>query len=115
MDKVYDLEDRTLEFGKRITRMCKALPKNAINEVYIKQVLRSGTSVGANYIEANEALSKKDFQHRIKIARKEAKETTYWLSLVIEANKDFGSRIKSLLLKSIEIRNILSSILTKSK
>lgn len=94
--------------------MYKALPKSLINDVYIKQVLRSGTSIGANYIEANESLSKKDFKHRIKIARKEAKETTYWLNLIIETNPEFEKRIQSLVQESIELRKILSSILNSS-
>jgi len=112
--KLYNLEDRTLEFSKRISHLCRALPKNEINTVYLKQVLRSGTSIGANYIEANEALSKKDFRHRVKISRKEAKETTYWLNLIIDANPDLVRRIRSLLQESVEIRNILSSIINKT-
>jgi len=115
MNLVYDLEDRTLEFSKRIIRMCMALPKNNINYVLIKQVLRSGSSIGANYIEANESLSKKDFKHRVKISRKEAKETTYWLNLIVESNNNFENRIKPLLQESIEIRKILSSIINNSK
>jgi len=115
MNSVYDLEDRTLEFSKRIIRMCKFLPRNNVNEVLTKQILRSGSSVGANYIEANEALSKKDFKHRMKISRKEAKETTYWLNLIIESNNNFENRIKLLLQESIEIRKILSSIINNSK
>ena len=81
-NKLYDLEERTLEFGKRIVRMCKVLPKETVNYELIKQCLRSGTSIGANYIEANDALSKKDFVFRLRIARKEAKETVYWLNLI---------------------------------
>lgn len=114
MSKIYDLEDRTLEFGMRIVRMCKALPKNDINKRLKDQILRSGASVGANYIEANEKLSKKDFKYRIKISRKECKETTYWLNLITEANEDFEVRIKPLIQESIELRKILSSILDKS-
>jgi four helix bundle protein len=75
--KKYDLEDRTLEFAKRILKMVRALPKNSINEYYSSQVVRSSGSIGANYREANDALGKKDFIHRIKISRKESKETTY--------------------------------------
>ncbi len=115
MNLIYDLEDRTLEFSKRIIRMCKSLPRNNVNEVLTKQILRSGSSVGANYIEANEALSKKDFKHRMKISRKEVKETTYWLNLIIESNNNFENRIRPLAEESIEIRKILSSIINNSK
>ena len=79
--KYYNLENRTLEFGKRIIRLAKALPKNIINFKLIDQIIRSGTSMGANYREANETETKKDFQFRIRICRKESKETIYWLNL----------------------------------
>ena len=77
MDKKYDLEDRTLELGKEIIRLCKILPANTINFRLIDQSVRSGTSFGANYREANEAFTKKDFIYRMKICRKESKETYY--------------------------------------
>jgi len=67
----YDLEERTLDFGKRTIRMAKSLPKNTINFKLIDQVVRSGTSMGANYREANETETKKDFKYRIRICRKE--------------------------------------------
>ncbi|PIR78193.1 MAG: four helix bundle protein [Candidatus Magasanikbacteria bacterium CG10_big_fil_rev_8_21_14_0_10_36_16] len=113
--KIYNLETRTLEFAKRIAKMCKALEKSAINDVYIKQIMRSSTSVGANYREANEKLSTKDFLHRIKISRKECKETTYWIELIIDNNKKLEKRINQLLDESIELRKILSTIIDKSK
>ncbi len=114
MSKIYDLEERTLDFSKRVLKLCGALPKNDVNKRLTDQVLRSSTSVGANYIEANEKLSKKDFKHRIKISRKECKETTYWFNLIVEANPKFEERMKSLIQESIEIRKILSAILDKS-
>ncbi|MCL5410328.1 MAG: four helix bundle protein [Patescibacteria group bacterium] len=113
--KRYDLEDRTLEFGKRIIRLCKALPKNTINFKLVDQCIRSGTSTGANYREANETETKKDFQFRIRICRKEAKETIYWLELIIEANSDFKNRIEPLLLETAELVKIFASILEKCK
>lgn len=115
LNRRYDLEDRTLEFSKRIVRLCKALPKNVINIELTKQIIRSATSIGANYREANEALSKKDFILRVKISRKEAKETIYWLELIIEANPTYKERIKPLLQEAVELKKILSSILEKSK
>ena len=91
--KQYDLEERTLIFTKRVIKFTKRLPKTIANIEIIKQVVRSAGSVGANYIEANESLSKKDFVMRIKICRKEAKETRYWLKLVTtkteEKKKDY--------------------------
>jgi len=113
--KRYDLEDRTLEFGKRIIRLSKALPKNTINFKLIGQVIRSGTSVGANYREANETETKKDFQFRIRICRKEGKETIYWLNLIIEANPEFRERIQPLLQETSELVKIFASILEKSR
>jgi len=89
-NKIYDLEARTLEFAKAVIRLCKRLPKTPVTIELIKQISRSGTSVGANYREANEALGRKDFIYRASIARKEAKETTYWLELILEATPSFN-------------------------
>jgi len=72
--KKFDLEDRTLEFAKRVVRMCKELPTNTVNNKLIDQLIRSAGSVGANYREANDALGTKDFLMRLKISRKEAKD-----------------------------------------
>ena len=113
--KQYDLEDRTLEYGKRIIRMSKELPKNTINFKLIDQIVRSGTSMGANYREANETETKKDFCYRIRICRKEGKETIYWLNLIIEANPEFENRIKSLLQEAMELVKIFAAILEKCK
>lgn len=109
----FDLEDRTLEFAKRIIRMCKELPANSVNDKLIDQVIRSAGSVGANYREANDALGTKDFLMRLKISRKEAKETRFWLELIIEANPALRKRIEGLFQESIELKKILSSIIAK--
>lgn len=114
INKKYDLEDRTLEFSKEIIRLCKSLPKTIITIPLINQLIKSGTSIGANYIEANDSLGKKDFIHRVKIARKEAKETIYWLKLIIEVDNKFEEQIKVLLKESIELKNILSAIIKNS-
>lgn len=79
--KVYDLEERTFTFAKRAQAYVQALPRGVANMENGKQLVRSAGSVGANYIEANESLSKKDFAMRIKICRKEAKESRYWVLL----------------------------------
>ena len=112
--KKYDLEERTLEFSKEIIRLSKSLPKNTITIPLIDQLIRSGCSIGANYIEVNDSLGKKDFLHRVKIARKEAKETIYWLKLIIEAENKFEDQVRPLLNESIELKNILSTIIKNS-
>ncbi len=114
MDKQYDLESRTETFAKAVIEICQKLPKNTINIELVSQVVRSAGSVGANYIEANEALSKKDFANRIKICRKEAKESRYWLNLMISANSGFTNEAKPLIQESTELMNIFGAILRKS-
>ena len=113
--KRYDLEDRTFEFAKNIALYVRKLPRNISNLEYGKQAVDASGSVGANYIEANEALGKKDFLMRIKICRKEAKESAYWLRLIIETNdKEFAQDGLRLLNEAVELRKIFSSILAKS-
>lgn len=110
--KQYDLEERTFNFAKKVREFINKLPKSIINFEDTKQLIRSSGSIGANYIEANEALSKKDFYHRIKISRKEAKETRFWLKLLnIDDKLDLEK--KSLIQESIEFMKIFGSILEK--
>lgn len=111
----YDLEERTLEFGKRILHFCKALPGNTINWKLIDQLVRSGTSVGANYREANETQTKKEFRFRIRICRKEAKETLYWLQLILEINPSFSNRVQLLLKENEELLKIFAAIAQKAE
>jgi four helix bundle protein len=114
--KQYDLEDRTLAFAKDVRRFVKELVKTASNVEDGRQLIRSSGSVGANYIEANEALSKKDFVMRIKICRKEAKESRYWLRLVeIGGNDKLEQERKALENEARELTNIFGSIVNKSK
>jgi len=113
INKKYDLEERTLTFAKRIIELCRALPKNTVNFELIKQLVRAGSSIGANYREANGAASKKDFSNKIRISLKEAKETHYWLQLIIEANTEFRKRIELLLQESLELVKIFSAISEK--
>lgn len=114
--KQYDLEERTFLFAKRTRAFVKKLTKTAGNIEDGKQVVRSSGSVGANYIEANESLSKKDFVMRAKICRKEAKESRYWLKL-IDINNDMESEKERLELmqEATELMNILGSIIRKSE
>lgn len=112
--KIFDLEERTTEFGKRIIRACRNLSRDPINDVLINQIIRSAGSVGANYREANDALGKKDFIHRLKISRKEAKETLHWLELIREANPHLEIGFIDLFQEATELKNILSAIIQKS-
>lgn len=114
--KHYDLEKRTLEFARRVRLFVEKLPRTTANLEDTKQILRSSGSVGANYIEANESLSKKDFVMRIKICRKESKETEYWLQL-LNTNNNTGleAERKELIQEAVELRKIFGSILEKSK
>ncbi len=115
MEKPYDLEERTFQFAKAVALYVRSLIKNISNVEYSKQVVRSSGSVGANYIEANESLSKKDFVMRIKICRKEAKESQYWLRLITETNDDkFVKEGNANMREADEIKKILSAILLKS-
>ncbi|MFC1678215.1 four helix bundle protein [Patescibacteria group bacterium] len=109
----YDLEERTTEFAKRVIRLCKAIPNNPINSRLIGQVVGSSGSIGSNYREANDALGKKDFIHRLKISRKESKETIHWLLLIEEANPGIKPRMKDLFKEVNELKNILSAIIDK--
>ena len=114
--KRYDLEDRTFEFARRVRAFVKKLPKSIANAEDGRQVVKSSGSVGANYIEANEALSKKDFKMRIKICRKEAKESRFWLRLVdTENDRELEKERKYLVQESTELMNIFGSILQKSQ
>jgi four helix bundle protein len=82
-EKIYDLEERTALFAERVRNFCLKLPKNPVNAEYIPQLIRAGSSPGANYIEANESIGDKDFKMKIKTCRRESKESSYWLRLVI--------------------------------
>jgi len=112
----YDLEERTYEFAKRVRDFVKRLPKRTANIEDGIQLVNSSGSVGANYIEANEALSKKDFIHRIKICRKEAKESRYWLRLVDTGeNKELEEKRNQLIKEATELMNIFGSIVRRSE
>ena len=115
--KQYDLEDRTELFAKNVRAFIKSVKKTISNIEDGKQVVRSSGSVGANYIEANEALSKKDFLMRIRICRKEAKESRYWLRLLdLDVSPDrMEVERKALVQESTELMNIFGAILQKSQ
>lgn len=109
----FDLERRTTLFAKNVILLCKELPRNPINDRLVGQVVGSSGSVGANYREANDALGKKDFVFRLRISRKEAKETIHWLELITVANPNYTESVTPLLREATELRNILSAIIKK--
>jgi len=113
--KQYNLEERTFNFARSVINFCKKLPKLVIEGEIAKQLARAATSVGANYIEANESLGKKDFLMRIKICRKEAKESGYWLKLLELSNPDLRQEQEMLLKESTELTRIFSSIVVKTQ
>ncbi len=114
--KHYDLEDRTFVFAKKVRAFVKELPKTLETIEDGKQSIKSSGSVGANYIEANEALSKKDFVMRIKICWKEAKESRYWLRLLDTAEVPACEKGRSVLVSEAqELMNIFGAILRKSE
>ena len=113
--KKYDLEERTFKFAKAVRVFIKQLPKTISNIEDSKQVARSSGSMGANYIEANESLSKKDFAMRIKICRKESKETVYWLKLIdVGESNELETEWQRLLQEAGELMKIFSAIMRKS-
>ncbi len=114
--KTYDLEDRTYEFAKAVRAFVRKLKRDIATIEDAKQVVRSSGSVGANYIEANDALSRKDFVMRIKICRKEAKESRYWLRLIDPLGDESADEVRVKLAgEAQELMNIFGAILKKSK
>lgn len=113
--KPYDLEERTFQFARDVRAFVKHLPRTVCNQEDVKQVVRSSGSVGANYIEANESLGKKDFKMRLKISRKEAKETRYWLRLLDTGSEPAIEQERQAMIKEgDELLRILSAIINKS-
>jgi four helix bundle protein len=114
--KPYDLEDRTFEYAKAVRTFIKVLPKTLGNIEDGKQLIRSSGSIGANYIEANEALSKKDFLYRVKLCRKESKESRFWIKLLDTENNETLLKMKhKLASEATELMKIFGSIVTKSQ
>ena len=112
--KKYDLEERTLRFARKIREFIKKIPKTIQNFEDSKQLNRASGSVGANYIEANEALSKRDFLHRVKICRKETKESIFWLKL-LDLNNDIilEKERQELIQEATELMKIFGSMVFK--
>jgi len=111
MEKVYDLEERTAKFGEDIIEFAQSLARNEINRPLISQVVRSATSIGANYMEADGAESKKDFIYKIALCKKEAKETKHWLRMIAKANFHKVNDCHNLSKEAHELVLIFSSII----
>ncbi len=108
--KKFDLEERTARFGKAIIEFARKVPLDPITDPLIRQLVRSGTSIGANYCEADDAESKKDFHHKIGICRKESRETKYWLRMIAAANKDCRADARILWQEAKELNLIFGAI-----
>lgn len=111
----YDLEERTAKFAETIVRFCRSIPENSITKVLILQLIRAATSIGANYCEADDAESKKDFIHKIGICKKEARETKYWLRLIANAKPEIRDEVKKLWIEAKELHLIFNAITHSSK
>lgn len=110
----YDLDERTLKFSKDIITLLKRIPINEINKPIINQLIRSSTSIGANYQEANGGSSKKDFRNKIAICKREAKETMYWITLLAHCEDKFKPDLRLLWQESKELTLIFSKIVKSS-
>ncbi len=106
----YDLEERTAVFSESVIAFAKSISTGPITSPLINQLIRAATSVGANYCEADDAESKRDFRHKIAISRKEARETKYWLRLIAKASPELKEDARLLWQEAKELHLILSKI-----
>ncbi|PIP26128.1 MAG: four helix bundle protein [Candidatus Moranbacteria bacterium CG06_land_8_20_14_3_00_40_12] len=113
--KNFDLLERTAKFGEDTIEFVQILPRNEINRPLISQVVRSVTSVGANYMEADGAVSKKDFENKIGLCRKESKESMHWFRMIAKANPNESEKCRKLWKEAQELVWIFSSIISNSR
>ena len=113
--KTYDLEERTAKFGEDIIKFCKALKQDTVSKPIISQLIRSATSIGANYMEANGASSKKDFKNKIHICKKEAQETKHWLRMLAVCIGERKDEISKLWQECQELTLIFGKIVSSSR
>jgi four helix bundle protein len=106
----YDLEERTALFGESIIAFAKVVPSNDVTRVLISQLVRAATSIGANYVEADDADSKKDFRFKIGLCRREARESKHWLRMIVAADRNLRDQARSLWQEAQELNLIFSSI-----
>ena len=109
----YDLEERTAKFGESVIELCQIVPKNEITRPLIHQLVKAGTSVGANYAEADDAVSKKDFRNKIGICKKESRECKHFLRMVAKARPDMKPKVVSIWTEAKELNLIFNSIFRK--
>jgi four helix bundle protein len=110
----FDLEEQTARFGEAILRFAKTLPLTAVTTAAVRQLTRSGTSVGANYCEADDAGSKREFRHRISICRRESRETKYWLRMIATAAPEAKAAARPLWQEAKELHLIFGAIFRKA-
>jgi four helix bundle protein len=109
----YDLEERTALFGEQIIGFCGVIPQNVITKPIISQLIRSGTSVGANYMEANAASSRRDFRNKIFICKKEVQETKHWLRMIAQCVPERKEETRELWREAQELTLIFGKIVSK--
>ncbi len=114
-NKIYDLEERTANFAEDIIEFAKKIPQNVITIPLINQLVKSGTSIGSNYCEADCAESRKDFEHKIGICKKESKESRYWLRIIIKVVPELRQDAINLWREVSELHLIFIAIIKKSK
>ncbi|PIZ55907.1 four helix bundle protein [bacterium (Candidatus Torokbacteria) CG_4_10_14_0_2_um_filter_35_8] len=114
-DQKYDLEERTAEFGGNIVKFSKEIPQNPVTKPLISQLVRSGTSIGANYCEADDAESRKDFKHKIGICKKESRETKHWLRMIAGAVPNLKEKARKLWNEAKELNLIFNAIIHSTK
>lgn len=114
-DKIFKLEERTAVFGEEVIKFVKGIKQDNVNKPIISQLVRSTTSIGANYCEADGAESKKDFQHKIGICKKECKETKHWFRMLAVTNPENAERCRTLWKEAHELTLIFSKIINNSK
>ena len=111
--RVFDLAERTTRFGERIIRFAKKIPRNPVNNRLIDQLVGAGTSIGANYCEADDAVSKKEFRNKIGTCRKEAKETKFFLRMIATAEEELKDEARFLWCEARELHLIFCAIYKK--
>ncbi len=115
IEKKYDLEARTAKFGEDVIKFCKKVPRNPINDPLITQLVKCGTSVGANYCEADDAESRSDFRHKIGICKKESREAKHFIRMIVIVVPDLKEEAKLLWQEAKEFNLIFNSIYIKVK
>lgn len=113
--KPYDLEERTAKFGESIIELCRSFKEDSVTRSLINQLVRSGTSIGANYMEANGASSRRDFRNKISICKKEAQETKHWLRMLKHATGEREVELKKAWQEAQELTLIFQKIVSSAR